>query len=95
MRITPAHIIAAAKAAAAQAPDFTPDILAGAYRAIGVKDETGQLHKIAACFQPLDRHRHFPTIRWHEQQHPHLDNRGGHVLTSHNAPSHCYRFSYW
>ena len=48
MRITPAHIIAAAKAAAAQAPDFTPDILAGAYRAIGVKDETVQLQKNAA-----------------------------------------------
>lgn len=42
MRKPPAHIIAAAKAVAAKAPDFTPDVLAEAYRAIGVEDETVQ-----------------------------------------------------
>ena len=48
MRKTPAHIIAAAKAAAAEAPDFTPDVLAAAYRAIGVEDETTRPQKKAA-----------------------------------------------
>lgn len=38
MRKTPAHIIAAAKKAAASAPDFTPEVLADAYKAIGVED---------------------------------------------------------
>jgi hypothetical protein len=36
MRNPPAHILAAAKAAASQAPDFSPEVLAVAYRAIGV-----------------------------------------------------------
>jgi hypothetical protein len=40
MRITPTHIIAAAKRIAAEAPDFTPEVLASAYRAIGVEDES-------------------------------------------------------
>jgi hypothetical protein len=40
MRKTPAHIIAAAKRIAAAAPDFTPEVLASAYRAIGVEDES-------------------------------------------------------
>lgn len=48
MRTPPAHIIAAAKAAAAKAPDFTPDVLAEAYRAIGVEDETVQTQENAA-----------------------------------------------
>lgn len=47
-KTTPAHILAAAKAAAAKAPDFTPDVLAEAYRAIGVEDETPRLLKNAA-----------------------------------------------
>jgi hypothetical protein len=40
MRTTPAHIIAAAKRMAADAPDFTPEVLASAYLAIGVEDES-------------------------------------------------------
>lgn len=42
MRITPTHIIAAAKRIAAEAPDFTPEVLASAYCAIGVEDEASR-----------------------------------------------------
>ena len=38
-RSTPDHIIAAAKKAAAKATGFSPEALASAYEAIGVKDE--------------------------------------------------------
>lgn len=45
MRKTPAHIIAAAKKLADEAPDFTPEILAAAYRAIGVEDRSARATK--------------------------------------------------
>ena len=49
MRTTPAHIIAAAKRLAAEAPDFTPEVLASAYRAIGVEDESSLLANPSAA----------------------------------------------
>jgi len=39
MRKTPNHIIAAAKHAAARASGLSPEALAAAFEAIGVKDE--------------------------------------------------------
>jgi hypothetical protein len=48
MRKTPDHIIAAAKRAAAKATGFSPEALASAYEAIGVKDERKASQRNAA-----------------------------------------------
>ena len=48
MRKTPDHIIAAAKKAAARATGFSPETLAAAFEAIGVKDERKKSRRDAA-----------------------------------------------